>query len=161
MLGLTRWSPFGSVFQLHREIDDLFNRFFGQAWPSVAEGAGVAWWPPVESGASEGQLWVRVALPGVDPKDVEVLCTDGALTIRGQRRAAYEGKDANYFVRELAYGAFERTLTLPEGVDTTKVTARFANGMLEITMPAPLSVAPRKVEIQVEGAPQPKAIKAA
>jgi HSP20 family protein len=165
MLGLTRWSPFGSVFQLHRELDDLFSRFFGQETPSAtARGEqAVAWWPAMESYSRDGEFHVRLALPGVDPKDVEVSVTDSYLTIRGSRKSQVEeGGDGHYFVREFAHGAFERTIALPEGVDPGKVQAKWTNGMLEVTMPAPLAVAPKKVEIQIEGsAAQPKAIRAA
>lgn len=153
MFGLTRWSPFGTAFQLHREIDELFGRFFGQTGtqPAAAPGDGSTWWPAVESGTSEGTLWVRVALPGVDPKDVELTVSENVLTIKGQRKAQSETKEENYFLREFAYGAFERSIVLPEGVDPAKVNAKYSNGMLEISVPAPISVAPKRVEIQVEG----------
>ncbi len=86
---------------------------------------------------------------------------ENILTIKGQRKTQSETSDGSYCLRELSYGAFERSLVLPEGVDPAKVTARYTNGMLEISMPAPLAVAPKKVEIQTEGAPRAKAIKAA
>jgi HSP20 family protein len=164
MLGLTRWSPLGSVFQLHREVNDLFNRFFGEeSTPDLARPNAevVTWWPAVESYTDKGDLHVRVALPGVDPKDVEVTVADDTLTIRGERKGKGESKEGGYHVRELSYGSFERSLTLPEGIDPAKVHAKFTNGMLDVTMPAPVAVAPKKVEIQIEGAEQPKAIKAA
>jgi len=97
----------------------------------------------------------------VDPKDVELSVTDNVLTIKGERKAEHERKETSYFLREVNYGTFERSFALPEGVDASKVTAKYANGMLEITMPAPLAVSPKKVEIQVEGQAAPKAIKAA
>ena len=164
MFGLTRWAPFGSAFRLHREIDDLFGRFLGEAGdqPRGVGESERAWLPAIETYTREGTLGVRVALPGVDPKDVEVSVTDNLLTIKGERKLENETKDGNYFQRELAYGAFQRTLTVPEGVDVSRVQAKYSNGMLEVTMPAPLSVAPKRVDIQVEaGQGQPKAIKAA
>jgi HSP20 family protein len=63
----------------------------------------------------------------------------------GTARVYYEGKD--YFVREVVYGAFERSVTLPEGVNTAEVTATYANGMLEVRVPAPRPVAPRMIEV--------------
>jgi HSP20 family protein len=157
MFELTRWSPFGSLstpFQLHREIDELFGRFFGQSQaPAPQEGNGgtPSWWPAVESWASEGNLHVRVALPGVDPKDVELSVTDDVLTIKGQRKRQSDTKDGGHFLREFSYGAFERALMLPEGVDPAGVTAKYANGMLEIAIPAPVNPVPKKVEIEIEG----------
>jgi HSP20 family protein len=164
MFGLTRWAPFGSAFRLHREIDDLFSRFLGEAGdePRGVGESERAWLPAIETYSREGTMGVRVALPGVDPKDVEVSVTDNLLTIKGERKLETETKDGNYFQRELAYGAFQRTLILPDGVDVGNVQAKYSNGMLEVTMPAPLSVAPKRVDIQVEaGQGQPKAIKAA
>jgi HSP20 family protein len=166
MVGLTRWSPFGSVFQLHRELDDLFSRFFGQEGASTAyrpeANQPAAWWPAIESYSQDGELHVRIALPGVDPKDVEVSVTNDTLTVRGERKARAETKDGNAYVREFAYGTFERTLALPEGVDAGRVQAKFSNGMLDVTMAAPVSVAPKKIAIQVEGAADAaRAIKAA
>jgi HSP20 family protein len=165
MFELTRWSPFSSMFQMHRELDDLFARLFGQEGTPATyrpETGAVAWWPAIESYARGGELHVRVALPGVDPKDVEVTVSDDHLTIRGERKAKTEEKEGGRYVREFAYGAFERTLALPDGIDPARVQAKFANGMLELTMPAPVAVVPKKVEIQIEDAAgQAKAIKVA
>ena len=163
MFGLTRWSPSGSAFQLHRDIDDLFNRFFGETWGQpVTEAASAVptWLPAIESYAHDGTFGVRVALPGVDPKHVEVSVSENMLTISGERKVGKESKEGSYYRRELGYGRFERTLELPEGVDPAKVQARYTNGMLEVTMPMPLAVVPKKVEIQIEEG-QSKAIKAA
>ena len=160
MLGLTRWSP----FTLHREVDDLFNRFFGNVWPPARPDQGDStptWWPAVESYTQNGTLCIRVALPGVDPKDVDVSVMDRTLTISGSRTAAHEGGEGNYFQREFAYGSFERSFAIPEGVDAGQVNAKWANGMLEISMPAPQLAASKKIEIQLDGqAPARKQIKA-
>ena len=165
MFELTRRSPFGAMFHIHRELDDLLGRFLGHEVtpaPYRGETEPVTWWPAVESYAKDGDLHVRVALPGVDPKDVEVTVADDYLTIRGERKAKTEERDGGRFVREFAYGSFERTLALPEGVDPGRVQAKFANGMLDLVMPAPVAVVPKKVEIQIEdGTGQAKAIKPA
>jgi HSP20 family protein len=165
MFELTRWSPFRSTFHLHEELDEMLGRFFGQDRLPTTQRPGadlVAWAPAIESYAKDGQLHVRVALPGVDPKDVEVTVSDDSLTIRGERKAKTENKDGGRYFREFTYGSFERVLTLPEGIDPGRVQATFANGMLDLTMPAPVAVVPKKVEIQIEsGTDQAKAIKAA
>lgn len=165
MFELTRRSPFGSMFHIHRELDDLLSRFLGQDAPAPYRGEAepVAWLPAVESYAKDGNVHVRVALPGVDPKDVEVTVADDYLTIRGERKARTEDREGGRYVREFAYGSFERALALPEGIDAGLVKATFANGMLDLTIPAPVAVVPKKVEIQVENgaAGEAKSIKAA
>jgi HSP20 family protein len=111
-------SPFGSVLQIHRELDDLLSQFFGHDGALAPFGSGsemVTWWPAVETYAKDGQLHVRAALPGIDPKDVEVTVSNDDLTIRGERKAKTE--HGTQYAREFAYGAFERTLALPEGID--------------------------------------------
>ena len=165
MFELTRRSPFGSMFHIHRELDDMLSRFLGQdvsPTPYQGEAEPVTWWPAVESYSKDGNLHVRIALPGVDPKDVEVTVADDYLTVRGERKSKTDEKNGGRFVREFAYGSFERTFSLPEGIDPGRVQAKFTNGMLDLTMPAPVTVVPKKVEIQIEdGTAQSKTIKAA
>src|SRR5439155_12768851 len=98
MFGLIRWAPFDSAFRLHREIDDLFSRFLGEAGdqPRGAGESAPAWLPAIETYTREGTLGVRVALPGVDPKDVEVSVTDNFLTIKGERKLEDETRDGGY-----------------------------------------------------------------
>ena len=161
MIRVTRWSPVAPAFQLRRDIDDLFGRFFGQM---TGDGGGAgespSWTPAIE-GSEEGGHWViRVALPGVDPKDVDISLNQNELTIKGERKRAGDTKENGYFARELTYGSFERSFTMPEGVDASKVSARYSNGMLEVRVPKPVAEAPRKVAIEVEGG-APKSIKAA
>src|SRR5262245_58843691 len=122
MLHVTRFAPFTPMFQLRRDIDDLFGRVFGQM-SGDGQGAGNwnAWTPAVEGSEDERHYVIRVALPGVDPKKVDVTMADGQLTIKGQRKREAETKQESYSARELSYGAFERSFTLPEGVDVTKI----------------------------------------
>lgn len=151
MLRLTTWQPFTPMFQLRRDIDELFGRFAGQMSPEGPTAASPATWSPaVEGSFEEGTYVIRVALPGVEPKDVEVSVVDDTLTIKGQRKRDKELKREHSFVSELAYGAFERSFTLPEGIDAGKVSAKWTNGILEIHVPAPVAVVPRKVNIEVE-----------
>ncbi len=148
MLNLKRLSP----FMLHREFDTSFDRLFsGGEATGPTEVVAPVWWPAIESDAGDGKLRVRVALRGVDPKDVEVSVSDSVLTIKGERKAGREAKEGGYPHHEFACGRFERTLALPEGVDVTQVEAKYTNGMLEVTVPAPLAATPRKVEIQIDG----------
>jgi HSP20 family protein len=138
-------------------MDDLMERFFrGGTEPSEAEPTTRGqWWPAVEGALKNGTYVFRVALPGVNPKDVEVSLTKNVLSIRGERKAQSDGTDGKYFVRELAYGAFERSFSLPEGVDASKIQASYSNGMLELKVPSPQAVAPKTIEIMVESA-EPK-----
>jgi HSP20 family protein len=157
MTTLTRWYPFGSVWTFRKEMDDLMERFLrGAADPSEPEPtARGEWWPAVEGSLKDGNYVFRVALPGVDPKDVHVSLTKNVLTIKGERKAQAESANGQYFVRELTYGGFERSFSLPEGVDAGKIQASYSNGMLELKVPSPQAAAPKTIEIKVEADPKP------
>src|SRR3954465_8505366 len=111
---LMKWNPVEELSTWHRDIDDLFGRFFGPNETSVSN-----WAPRVESYRKDGEYVVRVDLPGVDPKDVDVHAEGNILTIKGERKT--EAKNADH--QETFYGKFERALTLPEGTEADKISA--------------------------------------
>jgi HSP20 family protein len=142
---LTRWTPFEDLTTLHREMDRLFSRAFDN--PATPTGANAAFVPAIEVDSEKDGWNVRLALPGVDPKDVHIEVAANSLTVRGERRR--ERKSESY-LSEITYGRFERTLTLPESIDAEKVRAAYRNGLLELTLPLKESVKPRKIEIAVD-----------
>jgi len=73
---------------------------------------------------------------------------DNVLTVKGERKPGPDTMDKDYFVREVAYGGFERSFALPEGVDATQVEAKYANGMLEVRIPAPRAAMPTTIEVK-------------
>jgi HSP20 family protein len=97
-----------------------------------------------------GDLVVRAELPGVKQEDVDITLQDGVLTISGERKAEKEEERGGYYVRERRYGSFSRSLTLPEGIDESKIHARYENGVLEVTVEGAAAVQEPK-RIQIEG----------
>ena len=85
---------------------------------------------------------------GVEPKDVQIHAQGNLLTIHGERKVTHRVKEAELFEDEITYGVFERTLTLPEGVNVEKLMAEYVNGVLEITAPVAAAALPRKIEIK-------------
>jgi HSP20 family protein len=134
-----RWAvrDFGD---LHRDIDSLFATVFGGGAPETASD----WTPHVESWTKDDTVHVRVDLPGIDPKAVDVSVEDDVLTRRGERKSEHD--DAAY--HEVRYGRFERRLRVPEGTDPAAIKATYANGVLEITIPVPKPET-RKLKIDV------------
>ena len=135
MTTMLRWSP-TQKFHFHHNVDELFPVFFNGAMDEAAQRAPT-WLPAAEGRIDDGAYVIQLAMPGVDPKDVEVSWMDNVLTVKGERKADHDTTGKDYFVRELAYGAFQRTFELPEGVDVAHVEAKYANGMLEVRVPAP------------------------
>ncbi len=148
MRALTPWRPLGELTDFHRDIDEWFARFFGEEprlWPAAAWNTS----PALDMYARDGELVVRVDLPGIDPKAVELSIERRRLVIRGERRLAEERSAGDYLHREVVYGRFERSVMLPEGVDADSVKATYHEGVLEVTMKAPTETATRKVPITV------------
>ena len=147
MRALTPWRREPAVSTFHREIDQLFDRFFGDEgwWGKPLEGVAL---PAVESFVRDGNIVVRADLPGIEPKDVELSVEGDHLTIKGERKVEHEEKGEHLY-REVSYGRFERVLPLPAGVDPETVKATYKDGVLEVTMKAPKGLEPKKVPITV------------
>ena len=109
---------------------DLFRRFFEP--PSDAD------WLRVEEFQDGDTLVVRAELPGIDPdKDVEVTVTNGVLRISAHREEKSEQKDKGNYRSEFRYGSFVRDIALPPGAAEPKVSASYADGVLEVRVPTP------------------------
>ena len=148
MTTMMHWSPFTQKFHLHHHhLEDLFPRFVDDAAAEAAPPTA-SWLPAAEGRLEDGTYVIQFALPGVDPKAVEVSVLDNFLTVKGERKANHDPTGKDYFVREVAYGAFQRSVTLPEGVDAAQVEAKYANGMLEVRVPAPRAATPRMIEVK-------------
>jgi HSP20 family protein len=144
-------SPFEMMRHFAEEIDRAFDDFglgFGRRLPSaltrghelVRREAGLIpaeWSPRVDVFERDGHFLVRADLPGLTKDDIHVEVAGDMITIRGERKQEKSERREGYSYSECAYGNFYRALPLPEGVDASKATAEFRNGVLEVAMPAP------------------------
>lgn len=143
------WHPFRELDEWHRDLDELFSRAFGSS--SLAPFAGTVFegkQPAIETFARNGNLVVRMDVPGVDPKDVEINLTGEVLTVKGERKQREEKKEGDVSRTEIAYGSFQRSIRLPGKVDAAAVKASYENGVLEITLPAPKEVEAKKIPVE-------------
>ena len=142
MNAMLRWSP-TQQFHIHNDAD---RQFLGGAPVQAAQLP--TWFPAVEGRIEDGSYVIQLALPGVDPKDVSLTLMDNILTVKGERKTEHDTAGKEYFVREVAYGTFQRDFALPEGVDAAKVKAKYAHGMLEVTVHKQAAATPRTIEIK-------------
>lgn len=140
------------IARLRNEMERVFDRFFGAAplewpadWPAVF-GTGV---PALDIAETDDEVVVRVELPGVDAKDLDVTVTGDMLTLTGEKKSQTEQKGENYFHSERRFGSFRRTVRLPTGVDRDSVAASYANGVLTIRMKKQESAKAKKVKVNV------------
>lgn len=113
-------------------FSSMIDRFFND---SLARSGGSAFVPKVDVIEDEKTYQLHVAAPGLTKDDFNIEVNDNYLTVRGERKFVDEKKEKNYHSIETQFGAFERTFTLPENVDTGKINASYNNGILEVTIP--------------------------
>jgi HSP20 family protein len=149
-----RESIFQDLFDFRRDFDRMFNRFFtaspGPSDQGRHESRMLSFAPAVESYLDrEGKKFVtRVALPDLDPKDVNIQVQGNELCISGERKINNERKGADFVQSEIMYGYFERDIPLPEGIDKDKINAEYHNGVLEITAPVSAAALPKRIEVK-------------
>jgi HSP20 family protein len=119
---------------LKREMDRLFDRFFepdrGEFPATFGE-----WAPSLDVSETKDAIVVKVEIPGMEPKDIQVTMQENVLTIKGEKKQEKEEKDERHHRIERSYGAFARSVRMPVGVDDSKVDAKFRNGLLTVTLP--------------------------
>lgn len=136
------WRPFQELFDFRRDLLNLFGRAFGELV------AGTGFLANTEAYFRNGHLVVRAELAGVDPKSVDVSVAGRTLTIKGERKAPLVPQDDRLF-GEIAYGTFERALTIPEDVDADRIKATWHNGLLEVEIPLSRALASKKVPVEI------------
>ena len=123
----------GSLFDLHRQMNRLFDDLFDQDGDSgFYARAGIAA-PAMDIHQDDKQVEITAELPGVKEEDIDITIDDGVLTLRGEKKSTREDKESGY--RERSYGSFERRLTLPSNIDEDNCSAEFKDGVLTITLP--------------------------
>jgi HSP20 family protein len=142
------WSFRSSIDQFRKDMDELFDRFFGDVGYR-GPATSMMMWPAVESFLKDGNWITRVDLSGVDPKDIDVSVSGNTLTIRASRERHSDERNQESERREASYGTFERSVTLPHEVKSDQIKAKYENGVLELTMPVPNEMAGRKIPIEI------------
>ena len=129
-------------------MNTLVNEVFG-SWPYEREGAtlGSAWAPPVDVFENADVIKIVAELPGVKVEDVKISLENNRLTLRGEKKQVAEEKTEKVHRYERAYGAFERTFTLPGIVDNERIQANYQDGVLSVTLPKAERAKPREIPV--------------
>lgn len=158
--GPATWRPFET---LRHEIDRLFEDF-GRDWRSpfrrsffdpetfLPRSVTFSAVPATDIADKEKAYEITAELPGLDEQDFEVKVADGTLFIRGEKAEEKVEKEKDYFLKERSYGSFERSFRLPDDVDAEKIEARFAKGVLSVTLPKRPSEQKPEKKIEIKAA---------
>src|SRR6201982_2637894 len=159
MTVLTRWDPFREFSTLQDRMNRLFRDSYGEREEALTTSTFA---PPVDVYEDEHNITLKIEVPGIDEKDIDVRIENNTLTVHGERKFEKEEKEEHYRRIERQYGSFPRTFTLPNTVDTEGVSATYEKGVLKITLAKKAEAKPKQIKVNVggektlEGKQQPK-----
>jgi HSP20 family protein len=147
MTVITRWDPFREFSTLQ----DRMNRLFRESQGPEESLTTSSFAPPVDVYEDEHNVTLKIEVPGIEEKDIDVRIENNVLTVHGERKFEKEEKEENFRRVERQYGSFTRTFTLPTTVDAEKVSADYDKGILKIVLPKKAEAKPKQVKVNVGG----------
>ena len=146
MTVLTRWDPFREFSTLQDRMNRMFRDSYGERDEALTTSTFA---PPVDVYEDEHNVTLKIEVPGIDEKDLDVRVENNTLTVHGERKFEKEEKEENYRRVERQYGSFSRTFTLPTTVDTESVSADYEKGVLKIKLTKKAEAKPKQIKVNV------------
>jgi HSP20 family protein len=150
MTNIVRWDPFKEMATLQERMNRMFEDVWGRGRRPDEDYISGSWMPPVDVRETKDTLEISVELPGIDPKNVDVSVESGVLTLKGARQFEKATEGETYHRVERAYGAFERSFTLPTNIDAERIQASYRHGVLHLTVPKREEAKPKAINIKVD-----------
>ena len=148
---LTRWDPFRELSALQNRMSRLFEDQYGSGREESLTARGFV--PPVDVYEDEHSIQLKLEVPGIDQKDLDVKVENNVLTVSGERKFEKEEKEENFRRVERRYGSFTRSFTLPNTVNSEDVSADYNNGVLKIRLGKRAEAKPKQIKVNIgEGA---------
>ncbi|MEF8817760.1 MAG: Hsp20/alpha crystallin family protein [Salinibacter sp.] len=145
MTQLTRRTPNRTVRDLQREVDSIFDQFFGR---DSDDDTSAVWAPRTDLSETDDAFRIRLDVPGMTKEDITINLQNNTLTVSGERSSERQEEGEEYVRVERAFGNFHRTFTLPDAVDPDSVEAAYDDGVLTINVPKTETSTRRQIEIQ-------------
>ena len=147
---LSRWEPFRE-FAIMQDRVNRVNRLSREAYGEVPEEAltTTSFAPPVDTYEDEHNVVLKLEVPGIDEKDIDVRIDNNTLTVHGERKIEKEEKEENFRRVERQYGSFTRSFTLPSSVDPGQVSADYNKGVLKIKLAKKAEAKPKQIKVNV------------
>ena len=142
-------SPF---FNFQQDMDNLLQNFYRYFPLPTTEFSNLNLNPFCDVVEDDKNFKVEVEMPGVDEKDISVAINDGILTICASKETSKKDDGKNYVMREISYGAYERSITLPDNADVDEAESTFKKGMLWVNIPKKAIDSSKKRELEVKKA---------
>jgi HSP20 family protein len=150
MTVLTRWDPFREFSTLQDRMNRLFHDSLGDGREEALTTTAFA--PAVDVYEDEHNVTLKIEVPGIDEKDIDVRIENNTLTVHGERKFEKDEKEENYRRVERQYGSFTRTFTLPNTVETENVSANYDKGVLKIKLAKKAEAKPKQIKVNIGSA---------
>jgi len=144
-MAIVRWDPFREVATLQNRVNALFRDFSEGESPLTT----ASFIPPVDIYEDEKKVVLKLEVPGMEEKDLDVSVENNTLTVKGERKFEKEEKEENFHRIERRYGSFYRAFTLPTTVDTENVTASYNAGVLKVELKKKPEAQPKQIKVNV------------
>jgi HSP20 family protein len=145
---LTRWDPIRELYSLQNRMNRLFEEQYGGGKEDSLTTAG-AFVPPVDIYEDEHSIQLKLEVPGIDEKNLDVKVENNTLTVTGERKFEKEEKEENFRRVERRYGSFTRSFTLPNTVNTEDINASYDNGVLNVRLAKRAEAKPKQIKVNV------------
>ena len=133
-MALIRWEPFREVESLQKEMNRLFDRLVPTDVGN-GEKMGLSFIPAAEITETPEAVQIKLEIPGMEAKDLNLEVTANSLTINGERKSEIKTEEEGFTRTEFRYGKFHRVIPLPVQVDNNNVAAEYKDGILNLTLP--------------------------
>lgn len=141
---MMKWPYLPGLGSFRDEMNKLFEDFTRRG-----AGTGMGLVTPLDVSETDDNILVKVEVPGIEPKDIDISVSGDTLTIKGEKRSEKEEKGKNYHFVERSYGSFSRAVELPASVKFDQVKAEYKKGILEITLPKSEKSKTKKIPVKV------------
>jgi len=145
---LTRWEPFRDLSNMQERLNRLLRESYSPEGPEEAL-TSTSFAPPVDIYEDEHNITLKLEVPGIDEKDIDVRIENSTLTVHGERKIEKEEKEENFCRVERQYGSFTRSFTLPSSVDPGQVSAHYDRGVLKINLAKRADAKPKQIKVNV------------
>jgi HSP20 family protein len=142
---LSNWPSFDRLSSLRNDLDRLFD----VSWSGRDTGLFSGWSPALDVFDEKDHFVVSAELPGMKKEEIDLSFQDGMLSISGERKQTMENKEGETFRSERYFGKFQRSVTLPAAVDSSKISANYKDGILTVTLPKSEAAKPKQIAVNI------------
>lgn len=144
---LLKWDPFRSSFS---DYGDVFWGLNHYSKPLLSKRAECGWAPSLDMHENKENLIVKAEVPGIDPSKVNITIENGSLSLQGEKKVDNHENNTGVTFNERLYGGFKRVISLPDSVDSKKVSAQYKDGILTVILPKREESIPKRIDIAVK-----------